>query len=86
MEALLEGFNEIIEPELVSIFDAQELELLISGIYLIIIIIIIVIMILIIITLGLPDIDIDDMRNNTTYSGYKGTSVIIIIISSILRQ
>jgi E3 ubiquitin-protein ligase HUWE1 len=31
IEAFLEGFHELVSPELVSIFDAQELELLISG-------------------------------------------------------
>ena len=31
IDAFLEGFHELVRPELVSIFDAQELELLISG-------------------------------------------------------
>lgn len=31
IDAFLEGFHELVPPELVSIFDAQELELLISG-------------------------------------------------------
>lgn len=50
IDAFLEGFHEIVPTELVSIFDAQELELLISG---------------------LPDIDLDDLRANTDYHGYK---------------
>jgi len=31
IDAFLEGFHELVPPELVSLFDAQELELLISG-------------------------------------------------------
>ena len=31
IDAFLEGFHELVPPELISIFDAQELELLISG-------------------------------------------------------
>lgn len=31
LDAFLEGFHDLVPPELVSIFDAQELELLISG-------------------------------------------------------
>lgn len=49
----LEGFYEIIPKELVSIFDEQELELLISG---------------------LPDIDVDDWKNNTSYVNYSVSS------------
>lgn len=30
-DAFLEGFHDLVPPELISIFDAQELELLISG-------------------------------------------------------
>lgn len=48
LDAFLKGFHEIIPANLVSIFNEQELELLISG---------------------LPDIDIDDWRNNTEYHG-----------------
>jgi len=50
IDQFLEGFHELVSPELVSIFDAQELELFISG---------------------LPDIDLDDLRANTDYHGYK---------------
>ncbi|XP_031279241.1 E3 ubiquitin-protein ligase UPL2-like isoform X1 [Pistacia vera] len=53
INAFLEGFNELIPRELISIFNDKELELLISG---------------------LPDIDLDDMRANTEYSGYSAAS------------
>ncbi|KAI3942446.1 hypothetical protein MKW98_013098 [Papaver atlanticum] len=56
INAFLEGFNELISRELISIFNDKELELLISG---------------------LPDIDLDDMRANTEYSGYSSASPII---------
>lgn len=49
MENFLQGFYALIPIELISIFDEQELELLISG---------------------LPDIDVDDWKNNTTYVNY----------------
>lgn len=47
------GFREIVPLELISIFNEQELELLISG---------------------LPDIDVDDWKNNTEYHNYTQTS------------
>ncbi|XWS24002.1 hypothetical protein CRYUN_Cryun28dG0063800 [Craigia yunnanensis] len=56
INAFLEGFNELIFKELISIFNDKELELLISG---------------------LPDIDLDDMRANTEYSGYSAASAVI---------
>ncbi|XP_065881477.1 E3 ubiquitin-protein ligase UPL2-like [Euphorbia lathyris] len=56
INAFMEGFNELIGRELISIFNDKELELLISG---------------------LPDIDLDDMRANTEYSGYSGASPVI---------
>lgn len=56
INAFLEGFNELISRELISIFNDKELELLISG---------------------LPDIDLDDMRANTEYSGYSPASPVI---------
>lgn len=49
MDNFLQGFYALIPIELISIFDEQELELLVSG---------------------LPDIDIDDWKNNTTYVNY----------------
>ncbi|XP_027330727.1 E3 ubiquitin-protein ligase UPL2-like [Abrus precatorius] len=56
INAFLEGFNELIPRELISIFNDKELELLISG---------------------LPDIDLDDLRANTEYSGYSAASPVI---------
>lgn len=53
IDHFLEGFHEIIPAELISIFNEQELELLISG---------------------LPDIDVDDWKNNTDYTNYQPTS------------
>ncbi|GKC85963.1 E3 ubiquitin protein ligase UPL1 [Tanacetum coccineum] len=56
INAFLEGFNELIPRDHISIFHDKELELLISG---------------------LPDIDLDDMRANTEYSGYSAASPVI---------
>lgn len=56
INAFLEGFNELIPRDLISIFNDKELELLISG---------------------LPDIDLDDLRANTEYSGYSAASPVI---------
>lgn len=56
INAFLEGFNELIARELISIFNDKELELLISG---------------------LPEIDLEDMRANTEYSGYSPASPVI---------
>lgn len=53
LDHFLEGFHEIIPSHLISIFNEQELELLISG---------------------LPDIDVDDWKNNTEYHNYQPTS------------
>ncbi|KAK6441326.1 E3 ubiquitin-protein ligase tom1 [Oleoguttula sp. CCFEE 5521] len=53
LDAFLGGFHDIIPAELVSIFNEQELELLISG---------------------LPEIDVDDWKNNTEYHNYQATS------------
>lgn len=53
MDNFLQGFHEMIPKELISIFDEQELELLISG---------------------LPDIDVDDWKNNTNYVNYTQSS------------
>ncbi|KAG6402643.1 hypothetical protein SASPL_134845 [Salvia splendens] len=53
INAFMEGFNELILRDLISIFHDKELELLISG---------------------LPDIDLDDLRANTEYSGYTAAS------------
>ncbi|XP_043712175.1 E3 ubiquitin-protein ligase UPL1-like isoform X2 [Telopea speciosissima] len=56
INAFLEGFNELIPRDLISIFNDKELELLISG---------------------LPDIDLDDLKANTEYSGYSAASPVI---------
>ena len=53
MDNFLEGFYSMIPQDLVSIFDEQELELLVSG---------------------LPDIDVDDWKNNTIYENYSPSS------------
>ncbi|KAI9690812.1 MAG: hypothetical protein M1822_008431 [Bathelium mastoideum] len=53
LEHFLTGFHDIVPAELISIFNEQELELLISG---------------------LPDIDVDDWKNNTEYQNYTVTS------------
>jgi E3 ubiquitin-protein ligase HUWE1 len=50
IDAFLEGFHTLVPPELVSIFDAQQLELLICG---------------------LPDIEIEDLRANSTYQVFR---------------
>ncbi|KAL8895002.1 MAG: hypothetical protein Q9192_003906 [Flavoplaca navasiana] len=53
LEKFLGGFHDVVSPELIAIFNEQELELLISG---------------------LPDIDIDDWKNNTEYHNYSASS------------
>eukprot|EP00957_Ditylum_brightwellii_P182328 13890481-Ditylum_brightwellii.AAC.1 len=52
IKAYLKGFHELVKPDLISIFTAKELELLISG---------------------MPDIDINDLKKNTGYQGWKAT-------------
>ncbi|XWS11367.1 hypothetical protein CRYUN_Cryun38cG0078100 [Craigia yunnanensis] len=56
IHSFLEGFNELVPPELISNFNDKELELLISG---------------------LPEIDLDDLKVNTEYTGYTAASPII---------
>ncbi|CAM9823054.1 unnamed protein product [Sphacelaria rigidula] len=65
IEAFLEGFHELVPPELISIFTPKELELLISG---------------------LPDIDLDDLQNNTEYTTYKSTDKEIQWFWNVLRS
>jgi E3 ubiquitin-protein ligase HUWE1 len=55
-EAMLTGFRELVPLEAVALFDALELELLISG---------------------LPEIDLEDLRANTEYHGYKATDAVV---------
>jgi len=52
IKAYLDGFYELVSPDLVAIFTPRELELLISG---------------------LPDIDVNDLKQNTDYVGWKAT-------------
>jgi E3 ubiquitin-protein ligase HUWE1 len=54
--AFLEGFNELVAHELISIFNDKEMELLISG---------------------LPEIDLEDLKANTEYTGYTAASPIV---------
>lgn len=56
INSFLEGFNEMIPRELISIFNDKELELLISG---------------------LPEIDLDDLKANTEYTGYTAASSVV---------
>lgn len=57
IESFLEGFYDLVPPELISIFSPTELELLICG---------------------LPDIDIEDLANNTEYHQYLPTDQNIV--------
>ncbi|KAL5548638.1 hypothetical protein UlMin_003869 [Ulmus minor] len=54
--SFLDGFNELVPKELISIFNDKELELLISG---------------------LPEIDLDDLKANSEYTGYTAASSVI---------
>ncbi|KAM7466704.1 hypothetical protein LguiB_014266 [Lonicera macranthoides] len=56
INSFLEGFDELIPRELISIFNDKELELLISG---------------------LPEIDLDDLKSNTEYTGYTAASCVV---------
>ncbi|KAJ4829060.1 E3 ubiquitin- protein ligase upl1 [Turnera subulata] len=56
INSFLEGFNELVPRELISIFNDKELELLISG---------------------LPEIDLDDLKANTEYTGYTTASSVV---------
>ncbi|KAE9610601.1 putative aminoacyltransferase, E1 ubiquitin-activating enzyme [Lupinus albus] len=56
INSFLEGFNELVPGELISIFNDKELELLISG---------------------LPEIDFDDLKANTEYTGYTVASTVV---------
>lgn len=53
LDHFLQGFHDIIPADLISIFNEQELELLISG---------------------LPEIDVDEWKNNTEYHNYSASS------------
>ncbi|CAL0306067.1 unnamed protein product [Lupinus luteus] len=56
INSFLDGFNELVPGELISIFNDKELELLISG---------------------LPEIDLDDLKANTEYTGYTVASSVV---------
>ncbi|TXG67972.1 hypothetical protein EZV62_009247 [Acer yangbiense] len=56
INSFLEGFNELVQRDLISIFNDKELELLISG---------------------LPEIDLDDLRANTEYTGFTVASTVV---------
>ncbi|XP_052178127.1 E3 ubiquitin-protein ligase UPL1 isoform X2 [Diospyros lotus] len=56
INSFMEGFNEMIPRNLISIFNDKELELLISG---------------------LPEIDLDDLKDNTEYTGYTAASNVV---------
>ncbi|CAL1353898.1 unnamed protein product [Linum trigynum] len=56
INSFLDGFNELIPRDLISIFNDKELELLISG---------------------LPEIDLEDLKANTEYTGYSGGSSVV---------
>ncbi|KAH9385126.1 E3 ubiquitin-protein ligase HUWE1 [Nematocida major] len=56
LAAFVEGFFEILDMDLIKMFNEKELELLISG---------------------LPEIDVDDWRNNTIYFGYTSDSQVV---------
>jgi E3 ubiquitin-protein ligase HUWE1 len=50
---------------MISLFDAQELELLIAG---------------------LPNIDIEDLRSQTSYVGYEANESTILLLWDVLRD
>ncbi|CAN1790208.1 E3 ubiquitin-protein ligase UPL1, partial [Linum perenne] len=56
INSFLDGFNELIPRDLISIFNDKELELLISG---------------------LPEIDLEDLKANTEYTGYTAASSVV---------
>ncbi|KAI0492443.1 hypothetical protein KFK09_026716 [Dendrobium nobile] len=56
INSFLEGFDELVPRDLISIFNDKELELLISG---------------------LPEIDVDDLKANTEYTGYTVASTVV---------
>jgi len=63
--SFLEGFYELIPKDLISIFNAKELELMVSG---------------------LPEVDLEDLQNNTDYVNYTKTSPVIVWLWEILEE
>ncbi|XP_024379829.1 E3 ubiquitin-protein ligase UPL1 isoform X3 [Physcomitrium patens] len=65
INAFMEGFNELVSRDLISIFNDKELELLISG---------------------LPEIDLDDLKTNTEYTGYTAASPVVQWFWDVVRS
>ncbi|KAG8636924.1 hypothetical protein MANES_15G059000v8 [Manihot esculenta] len=65
INSFLDGFNELVPRELISIFNDKELELLISG---------------------LPEIDLDDLKANTEYTGYSAASSVVQWFWEVVRS
>uniref|UniRef100_A0A7I4AEX4 HECT-type E3 ubiquitin transferase n=1 Tax=Physcomitrium patens TaxID=3218 RepID=A0A7I4AEX4_PHYPA len=65
INAFMEGFNELVSRDLISIFNDKELELLISG---------------------LPEIDLEDLKANTEYTGYTAASPVIQWFWDVVRS
>jgi E3 ubiquitin-protein ligase HUWE1 len=65
IESFMEGFNELVSRELISIFNDKELELLISG---------------------LPEIDLEDLKANTEYTGYTAASPVVQWFWDVVRS
>eukprot|EP00931_Biecheleriopsis_adriatica_P032558 TRINITY_DN18993_c0_g2_i1.p1 TRINITY_DN18993_c0_g2~~TRINITY_DN18993_c0_g2_i1.p1 ORF type:complete len:2013 (+),score=532.86 TRINITY_DN18993_c0_g2_i1:809-6040(+) len=65
IEHFLKGLHEIVPPQLLSLFDDKELELLISG---------------------LPDIDIEDLKQNTEYHNYTPQSEQVVWFWKVLSD
>lgn len=65
INAFLVGFYEMVPKDLIKIFDAKELELLISG---------------------LPEVDVQDLKNNTEYHNYTKDTPVIQWFWQIIEQ
>ena len=65
IESFLDGFYELVPPQIISIFSPAELELLICG---------------------LPDVDVDNLRDNTEYHGYRPTDEIIVWFWEVINE
>jgi E3 ubiquitin-protein ligase HUWE1 len=65
INAFMDGFNELVSRELISIFNDKELELLISG---------------------LPEIDLEDLKANTEYTGYTAASPVVQWFWDVVRS
>jgi E3 ubiquitin-protein ligase HUWE1 len=65
IESFLDGFYDLVPPELITIFTPTELELLICG---------------------LPDVNVEELRQHTDYRQYRENDLIIIWFWDILRS